>query len=260
MSVLLKLVLLSLSFIMALTHYEYGNVMCMSIAICSFLFISYDLFRMYKMFMNFSVNYHDSNKSTSTLLNAYERHDYIGKNDDYCPTYTRVSHSVNNKRVDAIKMIEDSMSAKKKNFIDFVGDKKKISYTSNFKQKEEKKNKPTRNSKFDGGEVLMINNSEHVDGVDKLVYDAIIEVIDSETLKPNERYAILQSFYHIDVIPMMINIYVDKFILSKARLDETYLNKDKIIKKIQEKLKNENIVIIFSELKAVNLLNYYLKL
>lgn len=212
--------------------------------------------------MNFNTYKFDGCKnigsSSSDMLKPYlYEHEYVADNyERYKPTYS----SSTSRRSQSIESIEKVISAKKKNFIEFVGDKKKSDYVSNYKPKcSEPKKTYTRNSKFDGGEVLMIKNSNVVDGVDKTIYDAIIEVISAKELKPNERYALLQAFYHIDVVPMMVNIYIDKFILAKAGLYEDNLYKDEITNKIKEKIKDENLVVTFSDLKAVNLLNYYLK-
>lgn len=262
MTILAKLLLAAISFVMIFTHYDYGNTICETIAICAFLYLSYNLYNTYKMFMDYKTYVVKGNEYTSISDNDFREFNFESYDTSYTYNTSSDFNAPKIKRRSVIELIENNFSVKKKNFVEFIGDKKKAEYTSNYKPKCESvtKRKVTRNSKFDGGEVLMIKNSEFVDGVDKIVYDSIIEVINTKTLKPNERYALLQSFYHIDVVPMMINIYIDRFILAKANLTEEHIYKDEIIKKIKGKLKDENTVIVFSDLKAVNLLNYYLKL
>lgn len=267
MSILTKIFMIFLMSVMAFKHMDYGNIICVSIAVLSCLYLFSSLSRVYKDFSKYSEGYYKGEKNfgNSSHINYNRYYGLCGVNKtyninesdfSYLNSYTTSEIS----KPKIIKNIEATMNLKEKNFVEFIGDKKICEYTSKLNKKfaEPKKKAKETVSKFSGSNVLMIKNEETVDGVDKLVYDAIIEVLDKKQLTPNERYALLQSFYYVDTMPLIIVIYIDNFILEKAHLSESDLSKDEITENIKKKLKSEHIVIEFTDLKAVNLLNYYL--
>lgn len=270
MAVVIKIIILFFSFVIGLNNIENWNAICAIVSFLLFGYIFYSLNKQYKHFINNEYDYYCPYKHT---YKDYEADDYWNFNWNRSKNYIYYdSYSVNKS---TIKSIETKFKKKKHNFIEFCDkpkfliknnndmeidnlrtEKPKISFDkvlTNIETNEK------RNNKLDGSSVIMIVNDDKIDDIKKSVYDVIIKTLNKYTLSPNERYALLQSFYYIDICPMSIVIYVDKFILEKAHLSEDDLHKDELVDKIRDVLYCPNMDINFVNLECVNLLNYYLK-
>lgn len=264
MAVLVKIIILLFSFIIGLHHVEYGNGICsvISFSLCLYLFLN--LRKQYKYYVGNNWHY--------SLTNNYSWFDSKSyKNDTY---YYYDSTSANRA---TIKLLEKKIKKKKHNFVEFCDkpkflvkkEEEKDMIINNSNPKKPKLNltnvlnkvesNEKRNNKLDGCEVIMINNDDKLDNIKTSVYEVIIKTLDKYKLSPNERYALLQSFYYIDICPMSVVIYIDKFILEKAHLNESHLHADELVDKIRDVLYCPNMDVTFVDLKCVNLLNFYLK-
>ena len=173
------------------------------------------------------------------------------------------------------KKIEKNMHLSD-NFLEFCGNKKYLvnpqETTIDNKSKEkpkvdmvsviqeiEQNSVSDKNNNLNGEDVIFIINNNTVDDAKKKIYNCILKIINKESLKPNKRYALLQSFNYIDICPASIVIYIDNFILQKAELSEKDLCKEEIICSLKKELCFQKLDVQFVEYKNVSLLNYYLK-
>lgn len=272
MAVLVKIIILLFSFIIGLNHVDYGNGICsvISFSLCLYLFLN--LRKQYKYYIE--DNWHYSLTNNYSFKNKFWDDSWFDsksyKNNNY---YYYNSTSANK---ETIKLLEKNIKKKKHNFVEFcdkpkilVNREEKDMIINNSNPKKPKLNltnvlnkvesNEKRNNKLDGSEVIMINNNDKLDNIKTSVYEVIIKTLGKYKLSPNERYALLQSFYYIDICPMSVVIYIDKFILEKAHLNETHLHADELVDKIRDVLYCPNMDVTFVDLKCVNLLNFYLK-
>lgn len=103
-----------------------------------------------------------------------------------------------------------------------------------------------------------IKNEDTVDSVKELVYKTILKVLNKQTFKPNEKYALLQSFYYIDINPTIINIYIDQKILQKGGLSNFNLCKTTIKQELCSALCFPKLEVKFIDMQNTTLLNYFL--
>lgn len=264
MSVLVKIIILLFSFIIGLNHVDYGNGICSVISFSLCLYVFLNLRKQYKYYVGNNWHY--------SLTNNYSLFD---NNNRYNSNTYYYNSSSTNKTT--IKFLEKKIKKKKHNFIEFCDEPKflvkkeecKDMTINNSNPKKPKldltnvlnkvETNEKRNKKLDGSEVIMVINDDKIDNIKKTVYDVIIKTLDKYKLSPNERYALLQSFYYIDICPLSVVIYIDKFILEKAHLNESHLHADELVDKIRDVLYCPNMDVTFVDLKCINLLNFYLK-
>lgn len=272
MAVFVKIIIFLFSFLIGLNHVDCGNVMCSIISFLLFIYLFYNLKNQCDNYVNGNWRY--SSPNSYYCKNSYWNDSWLDNKNYNHGTYY-YDNSLFNKQT--IKLLEKKIKKKKHNFIEFCGEPKYLV------KKEDKNdmiinnsnpNKPKldlsnvinkiesnekRNNKLDGNDVIMIINDSKLDNIKKTVYEVIIKTLDKYKLSPNERYALLQSFYYIDICPMSVVIYIDKFILEKAHLNESYLHADELVDKIRDALYCPNMDVMFIDLNCVNLLNFYLK-
>ena len=90
-------------------------------------------------------------------------------------------------------------------------------------------------------------------------YKTIISVLEKEDLLADKKYALYQSFAHIDTLKEGIIIYIDYEILKKAQLTKEHLHEKEIIEALKNAMHCEQLVVIFDEYKPKTLLNYFLE-
>lgn len=270
MAVLIKLLILMFSFIIGLNNIEYENVICSVVSFSLFLYFFYNLRKQYINYIRGNWRYSSTNNySVKTKFwddSWFDTGNYANE------SYYYKSYSINKS---TIKILEKKIKKKKHNFIEFCDEPKylKKENKKNMTVDNSSPNKPKldlnnvlvktesnekRNEKLDGNDVIMIINDNKLDDIKKKVYDVIIKTLTKYHLSPNEKYALLQSFFYIDICPMSVVIYIDNFILEKAHLTESYLRKDELVDKIRDILYCPNMDVTFVDLNCVNLLNYHL--
>lgn len=269
MAVFIKIILVIFSFIIGLNNIDYGNVICSITSFSVFLYFFINLKEQYKNCINDNWVYSDTNHY-SIKRKIWD--DSWFNNSSYDYDYGNYyNSSILNKST--IKILEKKIKKKKHNFIEFCEEPKFLKkYNKNMIVDNSDSNKPKLdlynvieksetekvNKKMDGNDVIMVINDNNIDNIKKNIYDVIIKTLNKYNLSPNERYALFQSFFYIDVCPMSIVIYIDNFIIGKAHLNESNLHKDELVDKIRDVLYCPNMDVTFVDLNCVNLLNYYL--
>ena len=273
MAVLVKIIILLFSFIIGLNHVDYGNCICSVISFSLCLYLYFNLRKQYKNYAGDNWRYSSTNNYS--LKNKFWDDSWFDNNNSYNSNTYYYNSSSTNKTT--IKFLEKKIKKKKHNFIEFCDEPKFLVKKEECKDMTINNSNPKkpkldltnvlnkveanekRNKKLDGSEVIMVINDDKIDNIKKTVYDVIIKTLDKYKLSPNERYALLQSFYYIDICPMSVVIYIDKFILEKAHLNVSHLHEDELVDKIRDVLYCPNMDVTFIDLNHVNLLNYYLK-
>ena len=105
---------------------------------------------------------------------------------------------------------------------------------------------------------IFVNNGDVLSKEQESIYRVLYKMFNKQVLTPNQRYALLQSIFYVDVFSMSVVIYIDSKILNRSGLDESYLQKELVTKWIKKVLHDEEINVIFEELGYTSLLNYYL--
>ena len=272
---LIKIIILLFAFASIFTFANNGNAQCVICCIIMVGYIIYDLRQSYIRFMYGECT--DINSRSKYKNNDSEWDGW----DEWFGDYNNSLYAINNtyqkteSNRESIKKIEKNMHLSD-NFLEFCGNKKYLvkpqETTIDNKSKEkpkvdmvsvikeiEQNNVSDKNNNLNGEDVIFIINNNTVDDAKKKIYNCILKIINKESLKPNKRYALLQSFNYIDICPASIVIYIDNFILQKAELSEKDLCKEEIICSLKKELCFQKLDVQFVEYKNVSLLNYYLK-
>ena len=272
---LIKIIILLFAFASIFTFANNGNAQCVICCIIMVGYIIYDLRQSYIRFMYGECT--DINSRSKYKNNDSEWDGW----DEWFGDYNNSLYAINNtyqkteSNRESIKKIEKNMHLSD-NFLEFCGNKKYLvnpqEITIDNKPKEkpkvdmvsvikeiEQNNVSDKNNNLNGEDVIFIINNNTVDDAKKKIYNCILKIINKESLKPNKRYALLQSFNYIDICPASIVIYIDNFILQKAELSEKDLCKEEIICSLKKELCFQKLDVQFVEYKNVSLLNYYLK-
>ena len=272
---LIKIIILLFAFASIFTFANNGNAQCVICCIIMVVYIIYDLRQSYIRFMYGECT--DINSRSKYKNNDSEWDGW----DEWFGDYNNSLYAINNtyqkteSNRESIKKIEKNMHLSD-NFLEFCGNKKYLvnpqEITIDNKSKEkpkvdmvsvikeiEQNNVSDKNNNLNGEDVIFIINNNTVDDAKKKIYNCILKIINKESLKPNKRYALLQSFNYIDICPASIVIYIDNFILQKAELSEKDLCKEEIICSLKKELCFQKLDVQFVEYKNVSLLNYYLK-
>lgn len=272
---LIKIIILLFAFASIFTFANNGNAQCVICCIIMVGYIIYDLRQSYIRFMYGECT--DINSRSKYKNNDSEWDGW----DEWFGDYNNSLYAINNtyqkteSNRESIKKIEKNMHLSD-NFLEFCGNKKYLvnpqEITIDNKSKEkpkvdmvsvikeiEQNNVSDKNNNLNGEDVIFIINNNTVDDAKKKIYNCILKIINKESLKPNKRYALLQSFNYIDICPASIVIYIDNFILQKAELSEKDLCKEEIICSLKKELCFQKLDVQFVEYKNVSLLNYYLK-
>lgn len=272
---LIKIIILLFAFASIFTFANNGNAQCVICCIIMVGYIIYDLRQSYIRFMYGECT--DINSRSKYKNNNSEWDGW----DEWFGDYNNSLYAINNtyqkteSNRESIKKIEKNMHLSD-NFLEFCGNKKYLvnpqETTIDNKSKEkpkvdmvsvikeiEQNSVSDKNTNLNGEDVIFIINNNTVDDAKKKIYNCILKIINKESLKPNKRYALLQSFNYIDICPASIVIYIDNFILQKAELSEKDLCKEEIICSLKKELCFQKLDVQFVEYKNVSLLNYYLK-
>lgn len=132
---------------------------------------------------------------------------------------------------------------------------KPIVITSENKKVEQNKNTNINSNKK--SECILISSK-----LDKnliKIYKIFLLIIKKQNLNSDKAYALMQSIYYIDIFLDNIVIYIDKNILTEAKLSDDNLQKEKVVEYIKKYLHNDSLKIVFEEIGHTSLLNYYLK-
>ena len=272
---LIKIIILLFAFASIFTFANNGNAQCVICCIIMVGYIIYDLRQSYIRFMYgecTDINSRSKYKNNDSEWDCW---------DEWFGDYNNSLYAINNtyqkteSNRESIKKIEKNMHLSD-NFLEFCGNKKYLvnpqEITIDNKSKEkpkvdmvsvikeiEQNNVSDKNNNLNGEDVIFIINNNTVDDAKKKIYNCILKIINKESLKPNKRYALLQSFNYIDICPASIVIYIDNFILQKAELSEKDLCKEEIICSLKKELCFQKLDVQFVEYKNISLLNYYLK-
>ena len=272
---LIKIIILLFAFASIFTFANNGNAQCVICCIIMVGYIIYDLRQSYIRFI-----YGECTDIHSRSKDKNNNSEWDGW-DEWFGDYNNSLYAINNtyqkteSNRESIKKIEKNMHLSD-NFLEFCGNKKylvnpqEITIDSKSKEKPkvdmvsvikeiEQNNVSDKNNNLNGEDVIFIINNNTVDDAKKKIYNCILKIINKESLKPNKRYALLQSFNYIDICPASIVIYIDNFILQKAELSEKDLCKEEIICSLKKELCFQKLDVQFVEYKNVSLLNYYLK-
>lgn len=272
---LIKIIILLFAFASIFTFANNGNAQCVICCIIMVGYIIYDLRQSYIRFMYgecTDINYRSKYKNNDSEWDGW---------DEWFGDYNNSLYAINNtyqkteSNRESIKKIEKNMHLSD-NFLEFCGNKKYLVNPQEITIDNKSKEKPKvdmvsvikeieqnsvsdKNTNLNGEDVILIINNNTVDDAKKKIYNCILKIINKESLKPNKRYALLQSFNYIDICPASIVIYIDNFILQKAELSEKDLCKEEIICSLKKELCFQKLDVQFVEYKNVSLLNYYLK-
>lgn len=272
---LIKIIILLFAFASIFTFANNGNAQCVICCIIMVGYIIYDLRQSYIRFI-----YGECTDIHSRSNDKNNNSEWDGW-DEWFGDYNNSLYAINNtyqkteSNRESIKKIEKNMHLSD-NFLEFCGNKKylvnpqEITIDSKSKEKPkvdmvsvikeiEQNSVSDKNNNINGEDVIFIINNNTVDDAKKKIYNCILKIINKESLKPNKRYALLQSFNYIDICPASIVIYIDNFILQKAELSEKDLCKEEIICSLKKELCFQKLDVQFVEYKNVSLLNYYLK-
>lgn len=272
---LIKIIILLFAFASIFTFANNGNAQCVICCIIMVGYIIYDLRQSYIRFI-----YGECTDIHSRSKDKNNNSEWDGW-DEWFGDYNNSLYAINNtyqkteSNRESIKKIEKNMHLSD-NFLEFCGNKKYLvnpqETTIDNKSKEkpkvdmvsvikeiEQNSVSDKNTNLNGEDVIFIINNNTVDDAKKKIYNCILKIINKESLKPNKRYALLQSFNYIDICPASIVIYIDNFILQKAELSEKDLCKEEIICSLKKELCFQKLDVQFVEYKNVSLLNYYLK-
>lgn len=276
MTNLIKIIILFFAFANIFTFLDNCNAEC---AVCCIVMVGYIIYDLRKSYIRFMYGACTDIHSSRKRKNNYNEWDCW--DEWYGDYYNNSSHASNNTyqktetHRESIKKIEKNMHLSD-NFLEFCGEKTYLVKPQEIIVDNKSKAKPTidmmsvikeieqtntsdKNNNLNGEDVIFIINNDTVDDVKKKVYDCILSIVNKDSLKPNKRYALLQSFNYIDLCPTSIVIYIDNFILQKAELNESDLCKEEIICALKKELCFPKLDIQFVDYKNVNLLNYFLK-
>ena len=272
---LIKIIILLFAFASIFTFANNGNAQCV---ICCIIMVGYIIYDLRQSYIRFVYGECKDIHSRSKYKNNDSEWDGW---DEWFGDYSNSLYATNNtyqkteSNRESIKKIEKNMHLSD-NFLEFCGNKKYLvnpqETTIDNKSKEkpkvdvvsvikeiEQNSVSDKNNNLNGEDVIFIINNNTVDDAKKKIYNCILKIINKESLKPNKRYALLQSFNYIDICPASIVIYIDNFILQKAELSEKDLCKEEIICSLKKELCFQKLDVQFVEYKNVSLLNYYLK-
>lgn len=272
---LIKIIILLFAFASIFTFANNGNAQCV---ICCIIMVGYIIYDLRQSYIRFVYGECKDIHSRSKYKNNDSEWDGW---DEWFGDYNNSLYAINNtyqkteSNRESIKKIEKNMHLSD-NFLEFCGNKKylvnpqEITIDSKSKEKPkvdmvsvikeiEQNSVSDKNNNLNGEDVIFIINNNTVDDAKKKIYNCILKIINKESLKPNKRYALLQSFNYIDICPASIVIYIDNFILQKAELSEKDLCKEEIICSLKKELCFQKLDVQFVEYKNVSLLNYYLK-
>lgn len=272
---LIKIIILLFAFASIFTFANNGNAQCVICCIIMVGYIIYDLRQSYIRFMYgecTDINSRSKHKNNDSEWDGWDEWFGDYNNSLYVPNKTYQKTESNR---ESIKKIEKNMHLSD-NFLEFCGNKKYLVNPQEITIDNKSKEKPKvdvvsvikeieqnsvsdKNNNLNGEDVIFIINNNTVDDAKKKIYNCILKIINKESLKPNKRYALLQSFNYIDICPASIVIYIDNFILQKAELSEKDLCKEEIICSLKKELCFQKLDVQFVEYKNVSLLNYYLK-
>ena len=259
MAIFLKTIILFITFICGCSLSLEGNVRCALTCFCISAYIIYDMRERYIGYLRGEC------KDVYGKNNNQDRWDEWYNTHPQSKTYSTVKH---------IKNVSNIQDVKKKiklsnNFVEFCGKK-----TFAVKVEDKVVEKPTidmdavwaeierveaqNETSSYGNDLVMIINDDTVDEMRTKVYDCILNVLDNPKRGANERYALLQSFVHIDICPTSIIIYVDKNILKKAKLSVSDLCETEITCALRSALYFPQLEVQFVDYKPINLLNYFL--
>lgn len=272
---LIKIIILLFAFASIFTFANNGNAQCV---ICCIIMVGYIIYDLRQSYIRFMYGECTDINSRSKYKNNDSEWDGC---DEWFGDYNNSLYAINNtyqkteSNRESIKKIEKNMHLSD-NFLEFCGNKKYLvnpqETTIDNKSKEkpkvdmvsvikeiEQNSVSDKNTNLNGEDVILIINNNTVDDAKKKIYNCILKIINKESLKPNKRYALLQSFNYIDICPASIVIYIDNFILQKAELSEKDLCKEEIICSLKKELCFQKLDVQFVEYKNVSLLDYYLK-
>lgn len=272
---LIKIIILLFAFASIFTFANNGNAQCVICCIIMVGYIIYDLRQSYIRFVYGEckdIHSRSKYKNNDSEWDGWDEWFGDYNNSLYVPnkTYQKTESSR-----ESVKKIEKNMHLSD-NFLEFCGNKKYLVNPQEITIDNKPKEKPQvdmvsvikeieqnsvsdKNTNLNGEDVIFIINNNTVDDAKKKIYNCILKIINKESLKPNKRYALLQSFNYIDICPASIVIYIDNFILQKAELSEKDLCKEEIICSLKKELCFQKLDVQFVEYKNVSLLNYYLK-
>ena len=272
---LIKIIILLFAFANIFTFANNGNAQCVICCIIMVVYIIYDLRQSYIRFVYgecTDIHSRSKYKNNDSEWDGWDEWFGDFNNSLYVPNKTYQKTESNR---ESIKKIEKNMHLSD-NFLEFCGNKKYLVNPQEITIDDKSKEKPQvdmvsvikeieqnsvsdKNNNLNGEDVIFIINNNTVDDAKKKIYNCILKIINKESLKPNKRYALLQSFNYIDICPASIVIYIDNFILQKAELSEKDLCKEEIICSLKKELCFQKLDVQFVEYKNVSLLNYYLK-
>lgn len=272
---LIKIIILLFAFASIFTFANNGNAQCV---ICCIIMVGYIIYDLRQSYIRFVYGECKDIHSRSKYKNNDSEWDGW---DEWFGDYSNSLYATNKtyqkteSNRESIKKIEKNMHLSD-NFLEFCGNKKYLVNPQEITIDNKSKEKPKvdvvsvikeieqnsvsdKNNNLNGEDVIFIINNNAVDDAKKKIYNCILKIINKESLKPNKRYALLQSFNYIDICPASIVIYIDNFILQKAELSEKDLCKEEIICSLKKELCFQKLDVQFVEYKNVSLLNYYLK-
>jgi hypothetical protein len=109
-------------------------------------------------------------------------------------------------------------------------------------------------------EIMMINNSPVLDDKKKIIYDAILKVIESTKFTNYQKNQMIHSISYVDICLGGIIIYIDDLYLSLCAMTEDTINKNAIIENIKKDLNDNEIPIFFKKKQDVTLYRYHHKM
>ena len=221
---LIKIIILLFAFASIFTFANNGNAQCVICCIIMVGYIIYDLRQSYIRFI-----YGECTDIHSRSKDKNNNSEWDGW-DEWFGDYNNSLYAINNtyqkteSNRESIKKIEKNMHLSD-NFLEFCGNKKYLVNPQEITIDNKSKEKPKvdmvsvikeieqnsvsdKNTNLNGEDVIFIINNNTVDDAKKKIYNCILKIINKESLKPNKRYALLQSFNYIDICPASIVIYI----------------------------------------------------
>ena len=259
MIVLLKIIYVFILISVGVNFVETNNIICYSTSFLAIVYLLADLRYRYCSYIDGDYNEpYGYYSQASSSRNKYVPISYIDNSFSYYDTEIKSVESkiklcnnivsIGESKITYKDMPKDSLSVN-----NFEPNKPLIDIKSIDSELHENSNDIDINNSKD---LILIDNNDNISDKTKKVFDIIINALDLETLKPDEKYVLLQSFYTIDICPKDVVIYINERLLSKINANDSLINTNLIKTNIQNSL---GMNTIFCEYKGANLLDYYIK-
>lgn len=206
-------------------------------------------------------NYYGNNDKTITYNKSYSQVDTVKKIEEKSAINNNIIEIGNEKEIiiDDEELVVDNTKSNKpkihKSAFEHV--QVEIYPKKTAMQKKEATSHVTK--AINKSDCIFVNNGSDLDRSTEKVYKVLLCVFKKQVLTANQKYALLQSIFYVDVYSSNVIIYVDKNILTKSGLTEEHLQKEKTAEYIKKILHDDKLKIIYEDIEYKNLLNFYLE-